>query len=130
MTAGTSARARLFRKVAGGSAITYPRPARVGQPPRDEFEPFDPDRYRPLSDFVTGEGPITYIAQNGIQTSFGATALVRGNTVSGNWYTPAGTIACGLLIFQATGVKQQMNNLFDNEVNFCNFGRGGGKTKR
>jgi hypothetical protein len=79
-----------------------------------------------LNNVVTGEGHITYIAQNGIQISFGASGLVRGNSVSGNWYTPAGTEACGLLLYQASGVKQQMNNLFDNEVNFCNFGRGGG----
>jgi len=82
-----------------------------------------------LTNTVTGEGPINYIAQNGIQISFGATALVRGNSVSGNWYTPAGTIACGLLLFEAGGVKQQMNNLFANEVNFCNFGRGGGNAR-
>jgi hypothetical protein len=79
-----------------------------------------------LNNVVTGEGHVAYIAQNGIQISFGASALVRGNSVSRNWYTPAGTEACGLLLYQAGGVKQQMNNLFDNEVNFCNFGRGGG----
>ncbi len=76
---------------------------------------------------VTGDGPITYIAQNGIQVGFGATALIRGNTVSGNYYTPTDTVACGLLFFEATGVKQQANSLFANEVNLCNFGRGGGK---
>ncbi len=76
---------------------------------------------------VTGAGPITYIAQNGIQVGFGATAFIRGNAVSGNDYTPAGTSACGLLFFDAAGVKQQANHLFANEVNLCNFGRGGGK---
>ena len=80
-----------------------------------------------LNNVVIGEGQIDYIAQNGIQISFGASALVRGNTVSGNWYTPAGTESCGLLLYQANGVKTQMNHLFDNEVNFCNFGRGGGR---
>ena len=78
---------------------------------------------------VTGAGPITYIAQNGIQVGFGATALVRGNTVSANWYTPTDTIACGLLLFDADGVKLQMNRLFNNEVNTCKFGRGGGSIK-
>jgi hypothetical protein len=82
-----------------------------------------------LNNTVIGEGPVTYIAQNGIQISYGATALVRGNTVSENWYTPAGTEACGLLLYQANGVKIQANTLFDNEVNFCNFGRGGGHFK-
>jgi hypothetical protein len=75
---------------------------------------------------VTGDGPITYIAQNGIQIGFGGSALVRGNTVSGNYYTPASDIACGLLFFEAGGVRQQSNTLFANERNLCNFGRGGG----
>jgi parallel beta-helix repeat protein len=75
---------------------------------------------------VTGEGQINYIAQNGIQISFGASASVTGNSVSGNWYTPAGTTACGLLFFQAGGVKQSANNVFANEMNLCNAGRGGG----
>lgn len=75
---------------------------------------------------VTGDGPITYIAQNGIQVGFGASAVIRENTVSGNDYTPATYVACGLLFYQATGVKQKSNVLFDNEKNICNFGRGGG----
>ncbi|HEY5549616.1 MAG TPA: right-handed parallel beta-helix repeat-containing protein, partial [Candidatus Saccharimonadales bacterium] len=75
---------------------------------------------------VTGLGQVDFIAQNGIQISRGATALVKGNTVSGNWYTPKSFVSCGLLFFQAGGVKQQANNLFDNEINLCNVGRGGG----
>lgn len=82
-----------------------------------------------MNNTVTGEGPVNYIAQNGIQISFGASATVRGNTVSGNSYTPDDTIACGLLLFKADGVKTGMNRLFANEVNFCNFGRGGGNSK-
>jgi hypothetical protein len=75
---------------------------------------------------VTGDGQIDYIAQNGIQVGFGATALIRGNTVTGNWYTPESYVACGLLYFEAEGVKQQANSLDENERNLCNFGRGGG----
>ncbi len=75
---------------------------------------------------VTGDGQIDYIAQNGIQVGFGATALIRGNTVTGNWYTPESFVACGLLYFEAEGVKQQANSLDENERNLCNFGRGGG----
>ncbi len=78
---------------------------------------------------VTGSGQVNYIAQNGIQISFGATAQVTGNTVSGNWYTPAGTMSCGLLFLDAGGVKQHSNNLFANETNLCNAGRGGGQYK-
>jgi nitrous oxidase accessory protein NosD len=82
-----------------------------------------------LNNTVTGEGPITYIAQNGIQISYGASAVVRGNTISGNWYTPPDWTACGLLLYQASGVKMSMNRIFDNEANLCNFGRGGGNVK-
>ncbi len=79
-----------------------------------------------LNNVVTGEGPITYIAQNGIRISYGATATVKGNTVSGDNYTPKSYVACGLLFYQAAGVKASSNNLFNNEVNLCNVGRGGG----
>jgi hypothetical protein len=36
---------------------------------------------------VTGQGPVDYIAQNGIQVAYGAKATVTGNTVTGNSYT-------------------------------------------
>jgi hypothetical protein len=75
---------------------------------------------------VTGAGPVGYIAQNGIQVGFGATATVKNNTVSGNSYTGP-DVACGLLLFQADGVKASSNNLFNNERDVCNFGKGGGK---
>ncbi|MDX6521331.1 MAG: hypothetical protein QOF08_1936 [Gaiellales bacterium] len=82
-----------------------------------------------LNNTVTGEGKINYIAQNGIQISYGATAIVRGDSVSNNWYTPPGVTACGLLLFQAGGVTKSGNSLFANETNFCNAGRGGGQFK-
>jgi len=77
---------------------------------------------------VTGLGPIGFIAQNGIQISRGASAVVTGNTVSGNWYTPTDWTACGLLFFKADGVKQKANSLSGNETSLCNAGRGGGNT--
>jgi hypothetical protein len=83
-----------------------------------------------LNNVVTGEGHVSYIAQNGIQISYGASGTVTGNTVSKNWYTGPTYTACGLLFYQAGGVKQNANNLFDNQTNFCNFGRGGGKPPR
>ena len=76
---------------------------------------------------VTGSGKINYIAQNGIQVGFGATAFVNGNTSSGNWYTPQSDVACGILFIDAGGVRASHNTLFDNERNQCNFGKGGGK---
>ena len=84
---------------------------------------------------VTGLGPVNFIAQNGIQVSFGATAKVTGNTVTGNDYTPAKVTACGLLIYKAGGVSASKpgisfikaeNSITGNETDICNFGKGGG----
>ena len=77
------------------------------------------------SNTVVGAGPINYIAQNGIQVGFGATATVRLNSSSRNNYTPKDTLACGFLIYQADGVNASSNNWFNNERNQCNFGKGG-----
>jgi parallel beta helix pectate lyase-like protein len=65
---------------------------------------------------LTGVGHVDFIAQNGIQVSFGSSATVKGNTVSGHWYTPDSTEACGLLFYQAGKVNAKANTLFDNEV--------------
>jgi hypothetical protein len=84
---------------------------------------------------VMGAGPITYIAQNGIQVGFAATARLFGNDVSSNNYTPPKVTACGLLIYKADGVGGQVksgisyvkaeNDFHNNEQNVCNFGKGG-----
>jgi len=69
---------------------------------------------------VTGAGKIDYIAQNGIQVSFGSTARVLRNTVSGNYYTPDGTEVCGLLFYQAASdATQRSNTLSGNELDVC-----------
>jgi len=45
---------------------------------------------------VTGLGPVDFIAQNGIQYSRDAVGIIRGNTVSNNFYTgTAGLLADG-----------------------------------
>jgi hypothetical protein len=79
-----------------------------------------------LDNEVRGLGPVNFIAQNGIQVSFGGSAVVRENIVSENDYTPPGTTSCGILLFEAAGVKVQQNTYIDNETNLCNFGKGGG----
>ena len=78
---------------------------------------------------VTGWGPVgvPFAAQNGIQVGFGATAIVKNNVVSGNDYTPETFVACGILYFDADGVRTNHNTLFANERDTCNFGRGGGQ---
>ena len=72
---------------------------------------------------VTGEGPVGYIAQNGIQVSRGATGDVTNNTVSGNAYTGSGGVSSGgVLIFGgcggalSTGVDVKNNTLINNDV--------------
>lgn len=47
---------------------------------------------------VIGQGPISYIAQNGIQIGYGSKANVTNNMVSGNSYTGAGQTASGGII--------------------------------
>jgi hypothetical protein len=78
---------------------------------------------------VTGDGPVSYIAQNGIQIGFGGTATVRSNTVSRNYYAPETTEACGILLYRADGVKASANTLFANQKDMCNYGKGGGNVK-
>jgi parallel beta-helix repeat protein len=75
---------------------------------------------------VTGRGPLTDNAQNGIQVSYGASASVSGNSIYNHDYIPRDTIACGLLLFDASGVRTDHNLFRNNEVNTCNFGKGGG----
>ncbi len=82
---------------------------------------------------VQGDGRIIYIAQNGIQIGFGATALVSANTIAGNYYTPNDTFACGILIIQTDGVDAKPqdqsfppnNDANANEKDLCTFSKGG-----
>ncbi|MDT5124109.1 MAG: hypothetical protein QOC96_3591 [Acidobacteriota bacterium] len=70
---------------------------------------------------VTGAGPNLYIAQNGIQVGFGATGMVKGNSVSGNSYTGTDAVSGGVLIFGdgselCVGVQVLKNTLKGNDV--------------
>ena len=79
-------------------------------------------------------GRIDYIAQNGIQVSFGTSARLFGNDVSLNNYTPPRSPRCGLLIYKAGGVSgaakagiayiKADNNFHDNETDIFNNGKG------
>jgi hypothetical protein len=75
---------------------------------------------------VTGLGPVDFVAQNGIQVSYEATAEVSGNSINNNDYTPRSFIACGLLLCNAGGVNTGTNLYRHDESNMCNFGKGGG----
>lgn len=72
---------------------------------------------------VTGAGPVTYIAQNGIQLSRGAKGKLSSNTVGGNQYTGTGGASSGgLLVFGGcgdelvTGATLSGNTLTNNDV--------------
>ena len=78
-----------------------------------------------VNNTVDGVGPVNYIAQNGVQFGFGATGVAENNTVTDNFYTGP-DLGCGLLFFDADGVKQKKNTFSGNEKDICNFGRGGG----
>ncbi len=62
---------------------------------------------------ITGAGAITTTAQNGIQVSNGATGVVSGNQVSGNYYSPKTWCATGILVL-SDGVTVRANTLTGN----------------
>ena len=81
-----------------------------------------------IGNTVTGNGPIDYIAQNGIVVyGTDTVAQVGGNKVSGNFYTPADTEATGILVIDATVSIDRKNTLSGNEVDIYNGGTIGGK---
>ncbi len=49
--------------------------------------------------YVQGAGPISYIAQNGIEIAFGATGSVKNNTVIDNFYIPTSDTASDILLY-------------------------------
>ena len=68
---------------------------------------------------VTGAGPTTTIAQNGIQISGGATGTISGNTVTGNYWTLNDDwTSTGILLYEAgEGVVVEGNTVDNNQVN-------------
>lgn len=71
---------------------------------------------------VTGLGPTTGAAQNGIQIGFGAKGRVAGNTVTDNVWSPCVSLdacafnATGILIFQSDGVRVENNAVATNQI--------------
>lgn len=71
---------------------------------------------------VTGIGPTTGAAQNGIQIGFGAGGTLTNNTIADNvWSTCTSPTVCtangtGILIFQSDGVIVRNNSLVTNQV--------------
>lgn len=84
-----------------------------------------------LNNTVTGFGRIDFIAQNGIQVSYGATAIVSGNTISGHYWTgcshqDAAKTGCtpwvstGILLYDVvpSAVRTSRNHFRENQFNF------------
>jgi parallel beta-helix repeat protein len=71
---------------------------------------------------VTGLGPTTGAAQNGIQIGFGAQGRVTDNAVADNVYSPCESPtncpsnAAGILIFQSDGVRVERNTIASSQV--------------
>jgi nitrous oxidase accessory protein NosD len=71
---------------------------------------------------VTGLGPTTGAAQNGIQIGFGAKGGVLRNTVTDNIWAPCVTLsnctfnATGILVFQSDDVRVEHNFVASNQV--------------
>jgi hypothetical protein len=74
---------------------------------------------------VIGQGPVNYIAQNGIQLGYGAQANIQSNLVVGNSYTGAGQASSGGIILvggdcyggaTVTGSNVQQNIAVGNDV--------------
>lgn len=73
---------------------------------------------------VTGLGPVSFIAQNGIQFGYGAKGSVTRNVVSANQYTGNSTTSGGILIVGGpyyggdftTGINIERNELKNNDV--------------
>ena len=52
---------------------------------------------------VTGEGPVSYIAQNGIQFGYGSSGSAMKNTVTGHSYTGTSTVSGGIIVVGGPG---------------------------
>jgi nitrous oxidase accessory protein NosD len=71
---------------------------------------------------VTGLGPTTGAAQNGIQIGFGGKGSVLHNTVTDNVWSPCVSLkdcafnATGILIFQSDAVRVERNSVATNQV--------------
>ena len=71
---------------------------------------------------VTGIGPTTGAAQNGIQVGFGAKGRIDGNVITDNLWSPCLSVqqcefsATGVLVYQSDGVEVGQNVVGTNQV--------------
>ena len=69
---------------------------------------------------ITGFGPVNYIAQNGLQSGYGAMGSIHDNVISGNYYSGTGWTSAGILAFdiEASDNKIFRNDFGDNQRKF------------
>ncbi|MBX7252164.1 MAG: right-handed parallel beta-helix repeat-containing protein [Candidatus Promineofilum sp.] len=65
---------------------------------------------------VSGDGPIAYIAENGIQVSRGATAEINDNTITGHSYAPFTATSSGILLYLGGTVNTDGNTVTQNQI--------------
>lgn len=66
---------------------------------------------------ITGLGPVSYIAQNGIQLSSGARGTIRWNRVEQNLYTGSDAASTGILLTEAGApLEITLNRIEDNDL--------------
>jgi nitrous oxidase accessory protein NosD len=79
---------------------------------------------------VTGVGPTTGAAQNGIQIGFSASGAIHGNTVTNNFWSPCNNattctaVATAILVTQSTGVRVGENTVGIDQVGIFIDGNG------
>jgi hypothetical protein len=75
---------------------------------------------------VTGEGPVTYIAQNGIQIGYGGTGQIMRNKVTGNAYSGTNNASsAGILIYGGCGLATTNGvQIVKNTVGGSSYGQG------
>jgi len=70
-----------------------------------------------VSNRIEGLGPVSFIAQNGIQLSLGARGAIQGNRVEQNIYTGGNAASTGILLIEAgSPLEIERNRMEDNDI--------------
>jgi hypothetical protein len=70
---------------------------------------------------ITGIGPTTVIAQNGIQVGYGATASILTNTISNLIYSPDTYGSSGILLYDTQAGTQALPAVQHNEISSAQY---------
>ena len=73
------------------------------------------------SNTITGAGPVSFIAQNGVQIGFDAAGSVTNNIISNISYVPSTTVSCGVLLYYLTNPTGTVTTA-NNDLTGCQVG--------